>query len=95
MELLPGVLLMLRTVTFIAVCYVGLYIAATGLAKNPESKVLGFFALVASPILRPARAVAGPGASERKVRWVAFALAVGVWMVAVVLDVKFGAQAPR
>ncbi len=95
MEVLPGVLLILRTVAFIAVCYVGLYIAATGLAKNPESKVLGFFALVASPLLRPARALAGSGASERKVRWVAFALAVAVWVVTVVLDLKFGAQAPR
>ncbi|RPH71614.1 MAG: hypothetical protein EHM78_06765 [Myxococcaceae bacterium] len=95
MELLPGVLLILRTVTFIAVCYVGLYIAATGLTKNPENKLLGFFALVASPLLRPARALAGSGASERKVRWVAFALAVGVWVVTVVLDVKFGAPAPR
>ena len=95
MEVLPGVLLILRTVAFIAVCYVGIYIAATGLTKNPESKLLGFFALVASPLLRPARALAGSGASERKVRWVAFALAVGVWAVTVVLDLKFGAQAPR
>ncbi len=95
MALLPGVLLILRTVSFIAVCYVGLYIAATGLVRNPQSKVLAFFALVAAPILRPARALAGTGASERRVRWVAFALVVGVWAVAVALDLNFGARPPR
>lgn len=95
MELLPGVLLILRTVTFIAVCYVGLYIAVTGLARSPQSKLLGFFALVASPILRPARALAGPGASEKRVRWLAFALAVGAWVVALLLDLNFGGPAVR
>lgn len=95
MEVLPRVLLIFRTLAFIAVCYVGLYIAMTGIVRNPQSKMLGFFALVASPILRPARALVGPSASERRVRWVAFALAMAVWAVAVVLDVNFGARMPR
>ena len=53
------------------------------------------FALVASPILRPARSLAGPRASERQVRWVAFALALGAWLITLLLDLNFGGPSVR
>lgn len=77
------ILYLVRFVAFLAVVYLLLDLLVSRLLRNPESKVRGFFALIASPLTRPVRAFLPPTASDDQVRLAALGLVGAVWLVVV------------
>ena len=75
--------LMIRFVAFLAFFYLLLDLLVSRLIKSPESKVRGFFTLVASPLTRPVRSFLPPSATDDQVRFAALGLVGLVWIVVV------------
>jgi hypothetical protein len=79
---LPFVLnLVLPLVLFMAWIYLALHMLFARLVTNPESPVLWFFAVVTGPLTRPVRALLPTGTPEPRVRMMALALYVALWIV--------------
>jgi uncharacterized protein YggT (Ycf19 family) len=61
---------------YMAAIYLGLHALVARLVRNPESRLLWFFAIVTAPLTRPVRALLPAGTSEARVRLIALAAAV-------------------
>lgn len=77
------ILLLVRFVAFLAFVYLLLDLVVSRLFRSPESKVRGFFALVASPLTRPVRSFLPPNATHDQVRLAAMGLVGLVWSIVV------------
>jgi hypothetical protein len=83
LERLPYLLnVALPLLLFMAWIYLGLHILFARFVTNPASPVLWFFGVLTGPLTRPVRAVLAAGTSERRVRLIAFAAYVGLWLAA-------------
>jgi uncharacterized protein YggT (Ycf19 family) len=60
--------------------YLAVHIAFARLIGSPESQVLAFFTVVTSPLTRPVRAFLPVGTDEGRVRVVALAVYVVLWI---------------
>lgn len=79
-------LLLVRFIAFLAFVYLLLDLLVSRLVRNPESRIRGFFALVASPLTRPIRSFLPPSATEDQVRLAALGLVCVVWAAVVLLS---------
>lgn len=60
--------------------YLASHILFARLIASPQSQVLAFFAIVTSPLTRPIRALLPPGTQEARVRAIALAIYVVLWL---------------
>ncbi len=79
-------ILMVRFIAFLAFVYLLLDLLVSRLIRNPQNKVRGFFALVASPLTRPVRSFLPPSATDDQVRWAALGLVGAVWGSVILLS---------
>ena len=79
-------ILMVRFIAFLAFVYLLLDLLVSRLIRNSESKVRGFFALIASPLTRPVRSFLPPSATDDQVRLAALGLVGVVWAAVVLLS---------
>jgi uncharacterized protein YggT (Ycf19 family) len=79
-------ILMVRFIAFLAFVYLLLDLLVSRLVRNPESKIRGFFALVASPLTRPVRSFLPPSATDDQVRLAALGLVGVVWAAVILLS---------
>ena len=79
-------ILMVRFIAFLAFVYLLLDLLVSRLVRNPESKIRGFFALIASPLTRPVRSFLPPSATDDQVRLAALGLVGVVWAAVVLLS---------
>ena len=79
-------ILMVRFIAFLAFVYLLLDLLVSRLIRNPESRVRGFFALIASPLTRPVRSFLPPSATDDQVRLAALGLVGVVWAAVVLLS---------
>lgn len=79
-------LLLVRFIAFLAFVYLLLDLLVSRLIRNPQSKVRGFFALIASPLTRPVRSFLPPSATDDQVRLAALGLVGLVWAIVVLLS---------
>jgi uncharacterized protein YggT (Ycf19 family) len=77
------ILLLVRFIAFLAFVYLLLDLLVSRLLRDPQSKVRGFFALIASPLTRPVRSFLPPTATDDQVRLAALGLVGVVWAVIV------------
>jgi hypothetical protein len=70
---------------FMAWIYLGLHMLFARVIGRSDSPVLWFFSVVTGPLIRPVRALVGPGAPEPRVRAIAFVMYIGLWLVTRVL----------
>jgi hypothetical protein len=79
-------------VLFMAWIYLGLHIVFGRIVRGPESPVLWFFGVLTAPLTRPVRAFLPAGTPDTRVRSIAFAFYMVLWLVArVVLGSLTGA----
>ena len=78
-------ILMVRFIAFLAFVYLLLDLLVSRMVRSPESKVRGFFALIASPLTRPVRSFLPPSATDDQVRLAALGLVGVVWAAVVLL----------
>jgi uncharacterized protein YggT (Ycf19 family) len=64
-----------------ATVYLAAHILFAWLISSPQSQVLAFFAVVTSPLTRPIRAVLPAGTADARVRAVALAVYLVLWIV--------------
>lgn len=77
-------LTLLRLLAFMVVLYLGLGWLAERYVTRPDSKLKGFFRLLASPVTKlVARRM--PGSGERKVLAVSIGLVASLWLVLIVM----------
>ncbi len=74
--------LLLRLLAFMAVIYLSLAVMVDRFSKKPGSKLRWFFEVVSGPLTLPVRALMPAGTPERRLRWLALALALVVWLIA-------------
>jgi hypothetical protein len=67
---------------FMAWLYLLLHILFARFVRDPESPVLWFFAVVTGPLTRPVRMLLPPGTPEPRIRLVALAVYVALWLLA-------------
>ena len=79
-------ILMARFIAFLAFVYLLLDFLVSRLVRNPESKIRGFFTLVASPLTRPVRSFLPPSATDDQVRLAALGLVGLAWGAVVLLS---------
>jgi hypothetical protein len=77
-------------VFFMASVYLGLHIALARIIGNPASPTLWFFSVVTSPLTWPIRRVLPSETPETRVRMVALAVYVALWLGARVLVARWG-----
>ena len=92
MEVLPGVLLILRTVAFIAVCTWASTSRRRDWPRIRRARCWGSSPWSPRRFSGPPERSPAPARRSEKCGGWRFALAAGVWVVTVVLDVKFGAR---
>jgi len=80
---------------FMASVYLFLHVVFARLVRNPASPVLWFFQVVTGPLVRPVRAVLGPGTSEARARVVALLVYVALWLGTRILLAAWAPPAPR
>src|SRR5262245_48443215 len=80
---------------FMAWIYLGLHILFARLVTDPASPVLWFFGVVTGPLTRPVRAVLAAGTPEPRVRLIAFASYVGLWLAARIVIAQLMGPVPR
>jgi uncharacterized protein YggT (Ycf19 family) len=68
-------------VFMMATVYLAIHIVFARLIASPRSQVLWFFETVTGPLTRPVRALLPPQTSERRVRALALALYLVLWVV--------------
>jgi uncharacterized protein YggT (Ycf19 family) len=69
-------------VLFMAWLYLLLHILFARIVRQADSPLLWFFAVVTGPLTRPVRALLPPNTPEPRVRLVALAVYVALWLVA-------------
>jgi hypothetical protein len=67
-------------VLFMASVYLALHILVGRLVRRPDSQILSFFAVVTGPLTRPVRSLLRAGTAESRVRQVALAIYVVLWL---------------
>jgi hypothetical protein len=67
-------------VFFMAATYLALHILFARLLPDPASPVRWFFGVVTGPLTRPVRSWLAPGSPEARIRLVALALYVALWL---------------
>jgi uncharacterized protein YggT (Ycf19 family) len=67
-------------VLFMASVYLALHMLVARVVRRPDSQILWFFAVVTGPLTRPVRGLLPPGTAEARVRLMALALYVGLWV---------------
>jgi hypothetical protein len=75
------ILWILAFVAFMATVYIALHVLVARLIRNPQSQVLGFFALVTSPLTSPVRRLLPRGTSERRVRLATLGICAAAWLL--------------
>jgi uncharacterized protein YggT (Ycf19 family) len=60
--------------------YLATHMLVARLVASPKSQVLAFFTIVTSPLTRPVRAILPSGTGESRVRAVALAVYVVLWI---------------
>lgn len=78
-------LLLLRFVSFLALCYLLLEAVVCAVIKSPESKIRAFFSIITSPLTRPVRAALPPSATPESVRWTAIVSVFAFWAATMIL----------
>jgi uncharacterized protein YggT (Ycf19 family) len=78
--------LLVRFIAFLAFAYLLLDLLVSRLIRNPQSKVRGFFALIASPMTRPVRSFLPPSATDGQVRFAALGLVGAIWGAVILLS---------
>jgi hypothetical protein len=68
-------------VFMMATVYLAVHILFARLISSPQSQVLAFFAIVTAPLTRPVRVVLPTGMPEARVRAVALAVYLVLWIV--------------
>lgn len=76
---------------FMAWIYLALHMLFARFIAQPDSPVLWFFSVVTGPLTRPVRAVLPAGSPESRVRRVALAVYLVLWIAVRVLFVQIGA----
>jgi hypothetical protein len=95
-ERLPYVLYVaLPLLLFMAWIYLGLHILFARFVRDPQSPVLWFFGVVTGPLTRPVRAVLAAETPEPRVRLIAFASYVGLWLVTRIVLAQLMGPVPR
>jgi uncharacterized protein YggT (Ycf19 family) len=80
------VVTLLRLLSFMVLIYVGLAWIVERNSQRPDSKVRGFFRLLASPITRLVSRFLPAGTSYERLLAVTTAVVAGVWLVLVAVD---------
>ncbi len=80
-EFLLRLLFVLRLLAFMGVIYMTLHVLIAPMIRRPDSKIAAFLATLTSPLTRPVRALAPPGTPEPRLRVLALAALVVVWLV--------------
>ena len=83
-ELALQLLVLVRFLCFVAVIYLGLHIVFSRLISRSDSKILWFFSIITSPLIRPVRAWLAPGTPESRLRFAALVFYVVLWVVLLV-----------
>jgi hypothetical protein len=81
-------------VFFMAAIYLALHIAFARLVRNPASPVVWFFGVVTGPLTRPVRGWLAPGSPEPRVRLLALAVYVALWLATRAFFVWLGGPHP-
>lgn len=68
-------------VFMMATVYLAAHIVFGRLVPSPQSQVLSFFAIVTAPLVRPVRVLLPAGTAEPRVRAIAFAVYLVLWLV--------------
>ena len=68
-------------VFMMASVYLAVHVLFARLISSPRSQVLWFFEVVTGPLTRPVRAVLPPGTAAPRVRLIALAFYVVLWVV--------------
>ena len=68
-------------VFMMASVYLATHVLFERLISSPRSQVLAFFTIVTSPLTRPVRMVLPPGMAETRVRTIALAVYLVLWVV--------------
>lgn len=79
-ELVYRLCVLIWFVAYMAAIYLGLHILLARFITAPESRLLWFFSVVTTPLTAPLRTLLPPGISDGRVRWIALALCMGVWL---------------
>jgi hypothetical protein len=79
-ELAYRLLVLIWFVAYMAAIYLALHIMLARFITRPESRLLWFFSVVTTPLTAPVRAVLPRGIPEGRVRWIALALCVAIWL---------------
>lgn len=74
-------LVLARFLSFVALVYLALHILFSRLITKTDSKVLWFFSVLTWPLTWPIRKWLGPQPSEARLRLVAVALYVALWLL--------------
>jgi uncharacterized protein YggT (Ycf19 family) len=77
-------------VFFMAAIYLALHILFARFVVGPASPVLWFFGVVTGPLTRPVRKFLAPGTPEARVRVVALAVYVILWLASRAFFVSMG-----
>ena len=80
------IFLLLRLVAFIAVFYLALHMVVARRSRKPGSKLLWFFEVLTAPLTRFASRFAAPGTSPERLRGLALAGAIALWLAIVVAE---------
>jgi hypothetical protein len=84
-RLLHTINIVVPLVFFMASVYLFLHVLFARFIARPDSPVLWFFSVVTGPLTRPVRALLPSGTPERRVRLVALAVYVAIWLTTRVL----------
>ena len=78
-------LFLLRFLCFISLVYLGLHMICARLISRPDSKVLWFFSVLTSPLIRPLQMWIAPNSPEPHRRLVALMVYGGLWALITVV----------
>jgi hypothetical protein len=82
--LILQLLILLRFIIFIALFYLALHAIVARLIANPQSKILGFFDIITSPLLFPVRRWFGANVPPTNLRLKALLFYGVLWLLAAV-----------
>jgi hypothetical protein len=76
---------LLRFLSFIALLYLSLHVIFSRLIFRPGSKLLWFFSILTSPLVRPIERLA-PRSSQERLRLVSLVVYAALWLALVFAD---------
>ena len=85
MDVAASLVTLLRFLSFIALLYLSLHVIFARLISAPESRVLWFFSVLTSPLVRPIERLV-PQPTGTRLRLVSLIAYGAVWLALVVLD---------